>query len=1039
MAEAAARRARIDTGGSTHGDASPPGAADETLPGSLHARVVRGLARGATVGRYLILEEIGRGGMGVVYAAYDPDLDRRIAIKVLRGRSDEGSAGSARLLREAQALAKLAHPNVIAVFDVGTVPLVPGVPAAAAPVTSSATGDPHADEVFVAMELVPGGTLREAVERKPWREIIAAYAAAGRGLAAAHAAGLVHRDFKPENVLVGADGRPRVTDFGLVRATAGGATDPNPGRGRPGGGASPSALDSDLTAAGTVMGTPSYMAPEQMIGEPTSAATDQFSFAVALWEALFGVKPYAGKDVATTHAAVVAGHRTPYERGEVPVRVVRTLERALAAAPAERWLSMDGLLADLEAAARPPAPRWLIASIGLGGAALAAATGLIIAAGDRTDECARAGDPAKAVWTRAPVEAAFRTAAPDYGPGAVDVIEARIGAWRDDWQRRAHAACTATRVDRTQSDEVLDLRTSCLGRQLESVRAVVDGLAHADAVTVERAGDVLGELPELGECDDVQVLRGRQPRPSDPATRAAIATLERELAHLDGRRKTTFAAEPRKVLAADVTVALERAAATSYAPVIAQARAVEGQLALDAADGKAARAALLASAQAAIRGGDPALLADAYVGLGDAAIDLADYADAHTWLDLGGAVIDGLHEAGGRVIDLESKRATLGREEGDLKAQRAAIDRGVAAGAGALSVEDRLWFGTERVLADMNDGAYDDAQRGIDELMPVARAHWGEGHPRTAHLIHDAGNLALYRGRYADAEALHREALAIREAAYGATSAELLDNLDALGIDLSSQGKIDDARALYERALVIAKAKFGADSIKVARLLGGLGGVYHRAKDSERELAINRDALAIQLKVLGPDHMDTAMTQVNIGIAAKNLGRARKDRALVALAIDNEEAARKVFVAKLGTEHFNVGAVDANLGEAYRAAGRAADAIAAFTRAQDVMAKVAGAEHPVIADPLTGHGLVLIETGRAAQAVPLLERAVTLRGAPDVDAGDLADSQFALAKALRATRRDAARATQLATAARAVWQDRGLAERAAEAARFLGD
>ena len=1019
---AAAAPRPVDSSAQTQpaADTGAPRLGDETEPGSLHARVTRGLDRGAAVDRYLVLAELGRGGMGVVYAAYDPDLDRRIAIKVLRGRSDEGSAGSQRLLREAQALAKLSHPNVIGVYDVGTV----------------------GDEVFVAMELVQGGTMREHAAGKTWREQLAAYIAAGRGLAAAHAAGLVHRDFKPENVLVGPDGRPRVTDFGLVRATAvagdgGGSTEPEPSRERPASTPQPLALESSLTAAGTVMGTPSYMAPEQMIGEPTSAATDQYSFAVALWETLFGAKPYAGKDVAAVRAAIEAGRRSSYDRGEVPVRVVRALEKSLALVPAQRWPSMDALLAELDAAARPTARRRAAAILVVGGL-VALAVGGVYALGARRDECGRAGDPAADLWTRGPIAAAFQRTAPGFADEAVRMVENRVAVWRDDWQRRARAACTATRVQRTQSDQVLDRRMSCLRRKLDAARALIAGLAAGDRATVERAGDAMGGLPELADCDDVAVLTGMQAMPSDRAARATIEMLGKRLDELHGRRSTTFATDARAALRAEVADAVTRAEATGYFPLIAQARLIEGALTGDLADGPGARAALLAAAAAAIRGGDDAALADAYLQLGGVTTQLiVDFPAAHAWLDLAGAVIDGLRDPGHRKAQLDERRSDLAHAEGDLPGARAAIDRALT--APGLGDGDRFRLLAKRVDIDIDRGEYAAAEDDVAELLPKATELLGAAHPRRAGLIQTAGRVAYQQGAYARAAELQREALGLVETTYGARAPEMIKSLQALGISENVQGNVDEGRALIERAITIARATYGGEHVEVAGLLSDLAGTYARAKDFTRELAINREVLAIRRKVLGPSHPDTAMTMVNVGIAAKNLGKKTRDRALFAEAIANQEQARAIYAEKFGPDHYWVGAVDDNLGWSLYAAGRHADAITTFARAEATFAKATSTDHPVIADALTGRALSALSLGRAAEAVELLERAVKLRGAPDVDPADLAESRFALARALRTTGGDPARSRALAEQALAVWRDRGAgyADLVTEAERFL--
>jgi serine/threonine protein kinase len=234
------------------------------------------IADGARVGRFLIERLVGSGAMGHVYAAYDPQLDRRIALKVLRPEVRAGDH-EARLLREARLAAKLTHENIIVVYDVGVLP---------------------GDQLFVAMELVEGRTLRQwlADEKRGWREVLAVLASAGRGLAAAHASGLVHRDFKPDNVLVGSDGRVRVTDFGLARSAS--AATPLPDD-----------VTTPLTVTGALVGTPAYMAPEQLRGEHADARSDLFGFCVSLYEALSGERPFAGSTIAQLTQAIVDGER----------------------------------------------------------------------------------------------------------------------------------------------------------------------------------------------------------------------------------------------------------------------------------------------------------------------------------------------------------------------------------------------------------------------------------------------------------------------------------------------------------------------------------------------------------------------------------------------------------------------------------------------------------------------------------------------------------------------------------------------------------
>jgi formylglycine-generating enzyme required for sulfatase activity len=293
---------------------------------------------GARIGRYLIIERVGSGAMGVVYGAYDPELDRKIALKVLKGSEvGQEDAARARLLREAKAMARLAHPNVIAVHDVGI----------------------FNGQVFLAMEFLGGATLKSWLGARPrhWREVLDVFVAAGRGLAAAHAAGLVHRDFKPDNVLLDKEGRPRVVDFGLARDAA----SPGDGDGDGDDGAGADAIRSaptpaasnnhleTLTRTGAIMGTPAYMAPEQIAGDAIDERTDQFSFCVALYEALYGERPFRGESLLRLLHNVTEGalQPTPEDR-EVPAWIRRAVLRGLRADPAQRWPSMAPLIAALQ-------------------------------------------------------------------------------------------------------------------------------------------------------------------------------------------------------------------------------------------------------------------------------------------------------------------------------------------------------------------------------------------------------------------------------------------------------------------------------------------------------------------------------------------------------------------------------------------------------------------------------------------------------------------------------------------------------------------
>ncbi|HRI10759.1 MAG TPA: serine/threonine-protein kinase, partial [Nannocystaceae bacterium] len=308
------------------------------------SRLFGDLTTPTRIGHFELIRELGAGGMGVVYAAHDPRLDRAVALKVL-ARTGDGPDASRRLLREAQAMARLKHPNVVPVYEVGT----------------------HGDQVFVAMELVDGGTLAEWMEvgPRPWRQVLEILLPAGRGLAAAHAAGLVHRDFKPANVLLDTEGRARVTDFGLAR----GGAEPSPhapldqaqttddiGR---------ALVDTPLTRTGALLGTPAYMAPEQFRGEMATARSDIFAFCVVLWEAIYGRRPFLGHTITELIAAIELGTITAPPRGvHAPAWLRRLLTRGLSSRPGERFASMNELLAALERGERTSVGRTVAVAAG---------------------------------------------------------------------------------------------------------------------------------------------------------------------------------------------------------------------------------------------------------------------------------------------------------------------------------------------------------------------------------------------------------------------------------------------------------------------------------------------------------------------------------------------------------------------------------------------------------------------------------------------------------------------------------------------------
>ena len=475
------------------------------------------------IGRYVVLEPIGAGGMGIVYAAFDFALGRKVAIKLVRARPGKPSFGSARLLREAQAAAKLSHPNIITIHDVGT----------------------FAGQVFIAMEIVEGGSLAAWLDeqRRPWRDVLAAFVQAGRGLAAAHAAGIIHRDFKPENVFIGRDGRVRVGDFGLARA----ASSPSEGDDAIPAEVSPSLeeplsaaamAESALTRTGTRVGTPAYMAPEQHAGEVVDHRADQFSFCVALYEGLYGQRPFRGEDMEAIAAHAGIGlPRDPPEDSRTPAWLYGVLARGLSARPKDRFPSMDALLAALNVRHTT----WTRA-VALAMAVLAGTT-LALWHGQQPPPllCAGAERKLAGVWDDGRRERAHEAFLATGAPGAPETwrtVERNLDEYAAGWVKMHTEACEATQLRGEQSQEMLDLRTQCLSRRLDEVNALVDLFTRADSTVVSKAAVASRLVSSVNDCADAVLLREGVRLPSDPAKRAVHDALARQLAEVKALQYT---------------------------------------------------------------------------------------------------------------------------------------------------------------------------------------------------------------------------------------------------------------------------------------------------------------------------------------------------------------------------------------------------------------------------------------------------------------------------------------------------------------------
>ena len=511
------------------------------------------LVTGAQLDRYVIIDQVGEGGMGTVYRAYDPELDRRVAIKVVRADHHTPESRQ-RILREAQSLARLSHPNVIPVHDAGTA----------------------GGQVYLVMEFVDGCNLRDwlRTQKRSDADIARMFLAAGYGLAAAHGAGLVHRDFKPHNVLVGDDGRVRVLDFGLARGE--GKEDKNeaPGPARESAALRLASVHTGrvvdtVTRAGSLVGTPAYMAPEQLLGEAATAASDQFSFAVSLFEALAGERPYADDNLFVLLRSMQERKVAPSAR-QLPGWAKKVIDRALSPAPEARYPDMDSLLEALSGKRRRRRRRAALVT--------AAATVLLAAGGAAamqpaaTPPCSGEGDPLADTWND-DVRQTIRTRLGD--GGATDKVIAALSEHASAWRDARQDSCEATHVRNDQSGELFDLRVACFDRRRAELGALTSLLAEPErGVTAFDALQAAQSLPSVQLCDGGSDLRLTVPPPQGAEAQAQQHDIE--VAVAEGT--ALFMMGDMQRASDTLEDAVDRARKLGYAPLQAEALFALGML-----------------------------------------------------------------------------------------------------------------------------------------------------------------------------------------------------------------------------------------------------------------------------------------------------------------------------------------------------------------------------------------------------------------------------------------------------------------------------
>jgi tetratricopeptide (TPR) repeat protein len=841
-------------------------AVDGALPSGHKApRVDEPLVPGSRLGRYVIEGQLGQGGMGTVFTARDPDLDRKVAVKVLHAAAaaSDTTEGPQRLLREAQAMARLSHPNVVAVHDVGVV----------------------GSRLFIAMELVEGSDLRAWLATpRSWRAVVEVFVAAGAGLAAAHDAGIIHRDFKPDNVFIARNGRVLVGDFGIAAATTAAAsstasastpTGPDPSL------TSYLREPGSLTVAGAMVGTPAYMAPEQMAGSEITPAVDTFAFCVALYEAIHGRRPYQGDTVPNLFFAIHSEELAP-PTAKVPRRLSRTLRRGLAADPGARHPSMHALLAEL----RP-----LIASrrrLWLGAAALVAVTGGASAAlwSAATDpELCRGGDVAIAeLWSPARRDAlglAFSGTKVAHAANTWKLVATHIDAVTAAWSAARVDACEDTHVRGEQSPEALDRRMVCLDRQLVDLDRLLNFLGEPDVKVVDHAVGLVREIPSPAKCDAVATLAA--------SMSPQLAQLDAAITHARFLHRVGKYSQAIEELQATI-VRLQDLDAPGVLTRAVVARAQAGYVD-EHPDAQAWTTAALAMA---LQSGEDFYFAE--VAANQLGLVGTDVAARELWLRLGEAAIRryGGHDSmraklltnygvalrkDGRLKEAEATQRTvleLRRRDADDKSfvadalfnisavvsDQGRLDESLALAQEALEIWTRE-LGPQhprivRVLASLavlaqRNADYDLALRHGNQARELARALRGEKHPEVGQQEAILGTVQNWRGDFVAAAGHFERALTIMvDAKRSDRQAGLLVMIASFRVDTRDLGgaeaALEQARALtteYPANHPIWTGEATARA-QIALLRGQLDTAEHEAQRLQAQLAAteNSDAVA---------------------------------------------------------------------------------------------------------------------------------------------------------------------------------------------------
>lgn len=789
------------------------------------------LARGSIVGRYIVLSQVGAGGMGVVYAAYDPDLDRKVALKLLQPdiAHSANTMNDKRLLREAQALARLSHPNVVTVHDVGELD----------------------GSIWIAMEFVDGQTFSEWLKQssRDWRLTLQVLQHIGQGVAAAHAIGLVHRDLKPDNIMIGADRRVRVMDFGLARRRqimepdfAVADTAARDSRAQP----ALAALALQMTQVGAVIGTPAYMALEQFRGKEVDTPADIFSFCAIAWEALYGTPAFTGATLIERVASLLSGKvRPPPANAKVPSWLRRVLESGLRPDPEQRWSSMAVLLKALE---RGPqgARAWKLAFAA--SCIVAAITLALKRESDQADVAAtrrakcemNAGSDIGTVWNearRAEAERAMLATGLPYAADTWTRARGRLDTYVSKWNEVYTETCLAGDVVGTLSPAVYQRRLACLERQRVEFDALTGTLATADAKVVEQAVKASVLLPGPMRCTERDT--GAEEYTGDPMLAGELENLRQALAraraHAATGRYTTAGEEANDIV--------EHARALGDLGVQAEALGRRGVWEENAGNYKAAEATLIDAYHLAEQAGLDALRAEIAASLvGVVGTRLARFSDGEAWLRQADSINTRLGLGG-------EPRARLLSLQSGMRFMQGKTDLGIRVSQDALDLQKQL-YGVDDVRVAIahlnlggglfNRGAYAEAEAHERRSLQIFEEQLGATHPDLAPTLNNLATIAEKMGRLDDAVRLCARAIAVRELSFGPNHPGIAISLTNLGVFQARSGDVAGAESSYRRAAQIFEVANGMDHPFLGSALSGLSRVLIEQRRFDEARVVNR-------------------------------------------------------------------------------------------------------------------------------------------------------------------------------------------------------